>query len=312
MASTLDVVTGAFGYSGQYITRRLLDAGRQVRTLTNSLHRDSPLQPRVEAKPLAFDNPQQLRESLQGVDVLYNTYWLRFNDEDGHARALRNTRVLFEAARDAGVRRIVHVSITNPDPNSELTYFSGKARVEELLKGCGVSYAILRPAILFGEEDILINNIAWTLRHLPVVPMFGDGRYKIQPIHVNDLAELAVRLGGESENVVVNAIGPETYEYRELMQMVARQLGLKRVIVPMPRYLTFAGSWAVGKLFGDIVTTREEMVGLMSGRLYVEGAPPAGKTRLSEWVREHRDRLGRKYANELSRRKNRDKAYEKL
>src|SRR5208283_1221478 len=187
----IHAVTGAFGYSGRYIAARLLDEGREVITLTNSLARANPFGGRVRAFPLAFDEPEQLAKSLAGVDVLFNTYWVRFNHRlFTHTQAVQNTLVLFEAARRAGVRRVVHVSITNPSEDSPLEYFAGKARLERALREGGLSHAILRPTVLFGREDILINNIAWALRRFPFFAVFGDGSYRLQPIHVDDLADL--------------------------------------------------------------------------------------------------------------------------
>ena len=193
MKETHHAVTGAFGYSGKYIATRLLDRGHEVITLTNSANRPNPFGGRVTPYPFNFDKPEELARSLQGVSVLYNTYWVRFNHKMfQHADAVRNTLVLFEAAKAAGVERIVHVSITNPSEESPLEYFSGKAKLERALMESGMSYAILRPAVLFGKEDILINNIAWALRRLALFGVFGRGEYRLQPIHVDDLASLAV------------------------------------------------------------------------------------------------------------------------
>ncbi|MEK7276935.1 MAG: NAD(P)H-binding protein [Chloroflexota bacterium] len=187
---SMHAVTGAFGYSGKYIARRLLANGRTVITLTNSLDRGNEFGGHVKAFPFNFDQPEQLAQSLAGVEVLYNTYWVRFNHKlFKHADAVQNTLTLFTAAKRAGVKRVVHVSITNPSESSRLEYFSGKAKLERALIESGMSYAILRPTVLFGKEDILINNIAWALRHLPAFAVFGDGQYKIQPIYVDELAQ---------------------------------------------------------------------------------------------------------------------------
>jgi len=219
--SDFHVVTGAFGYSGKYIATRLLDAGQRVRTLTNSIHRDNPFGARVEVYPFNFDDPDQLTETLRGATVLYNTYWVRFNHRlFKHADAVANTLKLFDAAKRAGVERIVHTSITNPSQDSPLEYFSGKARLERALIESGMSYAILRPTVIFGKEDVLINNIAWTLRRLPVFGVFGNGNYRMQPIYVEDFAKLAVEQGASRENQIIDAIGPETFSYRELVRTI--------------------------------------------------------------------------------------------
>jgi uncharacterized protein YbjT (DUF2867 family) len=281
-----------------------------VITLTNSTGRANAFGGRVTAYPFQFDHPDQLAASLAGVETLYNTYWVRFNHPlFRHADAVRNTLILFDAAKQAGVQRIVHVSITNPAADSPLEYFSGKARLEQALMESGLSYAILRPTVLFGKEDILINNIAWLLRRLPVFGVFGDGSYRLQPIYVDDLASLAVQWGATRENVVLNAIGPETFTYRELVETIGRLIGARRPVIGVPPAVGYWTGWLVGKLKGDVTITREEIAGLMANLLYVE-TPPTGVTRLTDWTAAHADTLGRRYANELARRVDRSEAYQ--
>lgn len=311
-AAELHVVTGAFGYSGRYIAQRLLERGVTVRTLTHSPDRANPFAGRVEAVPFRFDDAAALERSLRGARVLHNTYWVRFNHARfRHAAAVENTLKLFAAAKRAGVQRVVHVSITNPSQDSPLEYFSGKARLERGLVESGLPYAILRPTVLFGREDILINNIAWLLRRCPVFGLFGDGTYRLQPIYVDDLAELAVQEAFSEESRVIDAIGRETYTYRALVARIARAIGVRRLIIGVPPAVGHAIGWMVGKVVGDVVITREEIRGLMSGLLCTD-SPPAGRTRLSDWLPENADGLGRRYASELARRRDRAAAYDNL
>ncbi len=307
--NTTHAVTGAFGYSGKYIAQRLLAQGKQVITLTNSTDRDNAFHGRVPARPFHFDNPAQLAESLQGVAVLYNTYWVRFNHKTfKHVDAVQNSITLFNAAKAAGVQRIVHVSITNPALDSPLEYFRGKAELEQVLINTGLSYAILRPTVLFGKEDILINNITWMLRKFPVFGLFGDGQYRLQPIYVDDLARLAVAQGDNSENIVLNAIGPETFTYRELVLKLGEIIGVKRPLLSIPPSLGFAAGQVVGRLVNDVLITREEIEGLMADLLSVD-TPPTGSTRLTDWAQKHATTLGKQYTSELARRRDRQAAY---
>jgi NADH dehydrogenase len=299
----LHVVTGGLGYSGRCIAQRLIEAGCEVRTITNSPHRPNPFGDRLEVRPMPFDDPAALAESLRGADVLYNTYWVRFNHRTfNHDRAVENTRRLFEAARRAGVRRVVHTSITNPAEDSPLEYFRGKAVLERELRGSGLSWAILRPTVLFGRGDILINNIAWMLRRFPVFGLFGDGRYRIRPVCVDDFAAQAVAAGAGQESFVANAVGPESFTFRELVATIGRIIGRPRRLVPIPPRLGWWIGTAVGAVVGDVVVTREEITGLMAGLLDVEG-PPTGSTRLTDWARENAATLGARYAHEISRRR---------
>ena len=305
----MHVVTGAFGYSGRYIAARLLAEGVTVRTLTNSPNRPHAFGDKVVASPFSFDQPDNLVMTLEGAEVLYNTYWVRFNRPGfTHSEAVDNTCRLFAAAKRAGVRRVVHVSITNPSEDSDLEYFSGKARLERELVESGLSYSILRPAVLFGREDILVNNIAWALRHLPVFGVFGDGAYRLQPIYVDDLAELAVREGRSREDHIINAVGPETFTFRELVETIGAIIGKQRPVVSVPPTIGFLAAWVIGKLVGDVMLTREEIAGLMQDLLWTS-SEPAGTTKLTEWARAHESELGVRYANEMARRRKRDAPY---
>lgn len=308
----IHVVTGAFGFSGKYIAKRLLDADFEVRTLTNSQRRENPFGGLVKAYPFNFNDPDKLAASLSGARVLYNTYWVRFNYSDfSLSLAVENTKRLFEAAGKAGIRRIVHISILNASEESSFEYFKDKAIVERLLKETGLSYSILRPAVLFGREDILINNIAWFLRHFPVFDIFGNGNYKLQPIHVDDLARLAIDEGRKEENRTIDAIGPETYTYRELVRTIGRAIGKERLIMSVSPEIGYIASTAVGKLFGDVTITWDEIRGLMANMLYSD-SPPAGATKLGEYLKENASTIGLRYSSELARRKNRLLSYEHL
>ena len=303
------VVTGAFGYSGQYIARRLLARGIRVRTLTNSPKRANLFAGQVEIHPFRFDDQAALSASLEGADVLINTYWVRFDHRDfTHEAAVQNTLRLFEAATRAGIRRVVHVSITNPSDQSALPYFRGKAELERALAESGLSYAILRPTVLFGDEDILVNNIAWCLRRFPLFGVFGDGSYRLQPVYVDDLAALAVEQCTGSASVTMNAIGPETYSFGGLVETIAGAVGVRPRIVGVPPTMALWTGRMIGALMGDVMITRDEMIGLMEERLYTESAPSC-PTRFSDWVSQHGSTLGRHYASELARRRDRDHAY---
>jgi NADH dehydrogenase len=305
----IHTVTGAFGYSGKYIAQRLLGKGHRVQTITNSVNRQNPFGEKITVSSYNFDNPEKLTQSLQGTAVLYNTYWVRFNHKTfTFANAVQNSRILINCAKKAGVQRIVHISITNPSVESNLEYFKGKAILEKALMDSGVSYAILRPAVLFGKEDILINNIAWALRRFPVFGVFGDGSYRVQPIYIGDLAELAVEQGESRENSIINAIGPETFTYRELAQEIGNSIGKRRPIISIPPTLGYWTARIIGWVVRDIFVTRDEIEGLMAGTLAVD-TPPVGKTRLRTWVQAHADSLGRKYTSEMARRKDRVSVY---
>jgi NADH dehydrogenase len=299
MTRSVHAVTGAFGYSGLHLARLLLARGERVRNLTGHPDRPDPFAGAVETTPLRFD-PAALREALRDVRVLYNTYWVRFDHgEATFARAVERSRALFRAAAEASVERVVHVSITNPSPDSPLPYFRGKAEVEAALRASGLSHAILRPAVFFGGRDVLVNNIAWLLRRLPVFGV-APGEYGLQPVHVEDFARLAAEQGQRREDVIQDAVGPEALRFVDLVRAVRLAVGSRAAIVPVPRPLLLAAGRVVGAVVRDVVLTPDEVRGL-TANLLVSRGPPTAPTRFTEWLARSAGELGVRWASELGR-----------
>jgi uncharacterized protein YbjT (DUF2867 family) len=298
----LDLVTGAFSYSGSRIAERLLESGRAVRTLTFHPDRSHPLRDHVEPLAYRFDDPVALARSLEGVDTLYNTYWVRFDHgQTSFAGAITNSRTLFHAAQRAGVQRIVHISIANPSIESPLPYFRGKALVERALAEVGIPYSIVRPTWIFGgDRDVLTNNIAWILRHLPVFALPGSGSYPVQPVHVDDLARICERAAHATGDVILDAAGPQTMSFDELVQAIRRAVGARSPILHLPPLAMAGASRVLGLLVRDVVLTPDEISGLTAG-LLVSHHPPRGHIAFRDWLDEHGRSIGRSYANELQR-----------
>lgn len=293
-------MTGAFSYSGRFIAGRLLDRGREIRTLTNHPRLDDPSGERIRAYPLDFADSTGLIAAMNGADTLYNTYWVRApHGSLTHALAVENIRRLVEAARRAGVRRLVHTSIANPTASTR-SYYQGKAAAEEVIRSSGLSYAIVRPTLLFGEGDVLINNIAWLLRRLPIFGIPGNGNYRLQPIHVRDHANVLVTAGGDSANLVLDSAGPETFTFIELVRLIRGTVGARSLVLRVPPALAMLGATVAGRLSRDMVLTQDELDDLMDDIL-VSHEPPRGTTRLTEWLATNRDAVGRRYASEMDR-----------
>lgn len=295
------VVAGGLGYIGSFITARLVSMGADVTALTAHPARPHPLRDNVCVAPFGFDSPATLTETLRGADILYTTYWVRFDRGDTtFAKAIGNTRTLLRCAADAGVRRVVHLSVTNPSLDSPLPYYRGKAIVEKAIAESGLSYAIVRPTLVYALGDILVNNIAWLLRRFPAFAVFGDGRYRVQPVSGEDVAGIAVAAGGLVGNVTLDAAGPDTYTFTEFVGMVRDAVGSRSRLVHVPPLVALGPAVLMGLFLRDVVITRDEVAGLMCN-LLVSAEPPRGATRFAEWVSANGDRLGRRYASELAR-----------
>jgi NADH dehydrogenase len=299
--TSLDAVTGAFSYSGAAIATRLLADGRRVRTLTGHPDRPSPLRDRVEIAPCAFDDPEALTRSLGGVTTLYNTYWVRFGRGDvSYRKAVENSRSLFRAAREAGVRHIVHLSVTKPSLDSPFPYFRGKAMVERALAESEVPHAIVRPTVIFGRGDILVNNIAWLLRRFPVFAIPGDGLYRVRPVHADDVADLSVTLAAGAGDVVVDAVGPETMTFQEMVLLIRDAVGSRSRLVHVAPRVAKVAAGGIGLVVRDVLVTDHELGGLMHELACTDG-PATGGIRFSEWVRVEGRGLGLRYASEIDR-----------
>jgi uncharacterized protein YbjT (DUF2867 family) len=294
-------VTGAFSYSGQYIARAFLKRGWEVITFTRNPDRPHALGGKVKAYQLDFSKPQELQERLTGVDTFVNTYWVRYNyPGSSFEQAVDNSRTLIDAVKAAGVRRFVHISVSKPDIKSKLPYFRGKQQVEDLITASGLSYSILRPTIIYAEEEVLINNITWLVRHFPVFPIPGNGEYRMQPIYAEDLAELVVRGAEGKTNEILDAAGPEFYSFNELLKLLKKVTGSKTLLVHMPIPVALILAKLVSFVLGDIMLTKDELTAFMEERI-MTGLPALGKSRFSEWAQQHSKTLGTRYVNELKR-----------
>lgn len=294
-------ITGAFSYTGKYAAQLLLQRGYTVCTLTNHPERKNPFAEQVEAFPYDFNHPERLCRTLRGASTLINTYWVRFpRGGSTFDRAVANTVTLIKAAKEAGLKRIVHVSIANPSLDSPLGYYRGKAQVEQAVAASGLSYCILRPTVIFGKEDVLVNNIAWFVRRFPVFAVPRDGNYRIRPIYVEDMAGLLAGAVKQEGSAVVNAVGPETFTFEELVKLTACCAGRDVRVVHVPMFLAYVSTLLVGSLVHDVVLTWEEYEGLMANLLTVAG-PASGQTKLSDWLAENGDRVGRRYVSEVAR-----------
>ena len=271
-----------------------------MRTITGHPGR-APQGTTIDVRPLDFDDHLGLVASLSGATTLYNTYWVRFGRRSvDHELAVANSRTLFHAAKQAGVQRIVHVSITHPSSTSPFPYFRGKALVERALAESGVSYAIVRPAILFGGDGVLLNNIAWLLRRLPVFAIGGRGDYRIRGIHVDDLADLCLTKAAEEHDSVTDAVGPERPTFTELVREIRSTVDSHARLVHVPGATVPFVARVLGLALHDVLLTADEYRAMAAGLADTDG-PPTGPTALSVWLAEHGESLGLRYANELER-----------
>jgi NADH dehydrogenase len=292
------VVTGAFSFTGAAVARELRRRGWTIHTLTH--RRPPPDAGDVTAAPLRFEFEHLVRE-LRAADAFVNTYWIRL---PRHGRsfdtAVADSRMLVEAARQAKVGRFVQVSVSNADRESRLGYYRGKGLVDEAVRAAGLPHGIVRPTLIVGPSDVLTGNIAWFLRRFPVFPVPGGGRYRLQPVTLDDMGRITADVVEARDDVDVDAAGPETMTFRNYVERVARACGLRRWTVGLPSWLCLAGLRLVDFVTGDVVLTRDELAGLAEEKL-VSRKAPLGTESITEWLVAHGPGLGRRYTNDVER-----------
>jgi uncharacterized protein YbjT (DUF2867 family) len=297
----VDVVTGAFSFTGRYIATRLLELGREVRTLTRRPAAESPFGERVEAFPLDFRDEAALARSLRGAETLYNTYWIRFpRGGETFEGAVANTLALLRAATEAGVRRVVQLGVTNAASESPLPYFRGKAAVEAALRDSGLSHAVVRPTLVFGRGEVLVNNVAWLLRRLPLFVVPGSGRYAVQPVAAEDVAALCVQAAETAEILVIDAAGPDVFSFEELVRLIRGAVGSRAALAHGSPRVALALSGLVGLAARETLVTRDELDGLRAS-LLVSAEPARGTSRFEDWLAASAPSLGLRLASDVRR-----------
>ncbi len=290
----LAVVTGAFSNTGAAVASELGRRGWSIRTLTN---RVPPAGHSIPVFPLRFDRAE-LERPLAGADALINTYWVRFPHGDvTFERAVGDSRVLIDAARSSGVRRLVHVGVSNASESCPLGYYRGKAAVDRSVRESGLSYAIVRPTLVVGAKDVLTNNVAWFLRRFPVFAVPGGRGYRLQPVLRDDVARIVADAVERTEPIEVDAAGPEIVTFDEYVHRLAAALGVCRGFVTLPPPMVIAGLRIVGTVLRDTVLTPEELEGLRAD-LLVSRSAPLGTSSVFDWLSRHAAGLGRRYVND--------------
>lgn len=292
------VITGAFSYTGAAVAQEILNRGWDVSTLTNRT--PSECMKGITASPLRFEY-EYLREVMSGADVFINTYWVRYPFKGmTFEKAIENTKILLSAVKDAGIPRFVHVSVSNADKGTNLGYYRGKCDFEKMVIDGGVSHAIVRPTLIVGPNDVLTNNIAWFLRRFPIFFVPGGGNYRLQPITLNDTARIIADAVESKDSYTVDAAGPEVFTFREYVECIAKACHLKRLLINTPNWMSLAAIKAIEPVLGDIILTREELLGLEQELLYSHSTN-IGKSSVSEWLKEYGGAIGRDYVNDIKR-----------
>lgn len=294
----LNLVTGAFGFTGKYIANLLIKKGEKVRTLTSKTDINNE---NIEVFQYNFKDKEYLIKAMSGAEKLFNTYWIRFPYKGlTFEKVVYRTKILIDCAKEAGIKKIIHISITNANSKSKFKYFKYKGIIEEMIKDSKIDYFIIRPTVIFGKESILINNIAWFLRKFPFFVVFGKGKYLVQPIYVEDFAKIAVFESNNSVNKIVDIVGPEIFEFKKMVKLIKTKISSKCKILYLPSFLFQIFISILNFLTKDVVLTTEELKALKENLLYSK-EEPIGQKKFTDWIEENKFNIGKEYFSELLR-----------
>jgi len=229
-------LTGSTGFVGSEILKQLLDAGHHVRCLIRAGSENKlPPHPQIEVRRGDATDPASLEGALLNCDAVIHLIGIirEFPNRDItfqklHVEATRN---LLQAAGSQGVKRFIHMSANGSRADAETDYHRTKWQAEEAVRASGLDWTIFRPSLIFGAHGEFVTMLADLIRKLPVVPVFGDGRYRMTPVAVGDVAKGFVAALRRSDTVgkIYHCGGAKSYTYDEMLDAFGKVLGKPRV-----------------------------------------------------------------------------------
>ena len=243
MASNLVTVFGGSGFLGREIVKQLVAIDRRVRVAVrypeaaSSLRRLGP-DGRVELVHADVSDESAVAKAVEGAGSVVNSvgHYVEKPSATFHRIHALGAQHIAQQARQAGVERLVQISGLGADAASDSPYVQSRGVGDDLVREAFDGATILRPSAIFGPGDALLNKLAGIARLSPVLPLFGDGRTRLQPVFVEDVARACVRVLADSSTLgsVYELGGPQVFEYAELVQLLLERMGRPRIVIPVP------------------------------------------------------------------------------
>lgn len=267
-------ITGATGFVGGHLAARLVADGYRIRCLVR--RPDHPRAGYLEelgAELAAGDvlKPASLKAAAQGCGAAIHLVGIIMEPPGVSFRQVHveGTRNILAAAAAAGIRRYIHMSALGAGPNATTTYFQTKWEGEEAVRASGLDYTIHRPSIIYGPGGEFINMLLRQVRLLPLVPVIGDGNYRLQPVSVHDVAAcFSLSLANDhSIGETFELGGPEALTYNEMLQVFCRVLGKRRGLVHLPLALVRPVVQLLEKVMRRPPVTTDQLKMLLAGNV---------------------------------------------
>jgi uncharacterized protein YbjT (DUF2867 family) len=251
MITGLVAVFGGTGFLGRRIVRHLRNREYSVRVASRRPERGQRLfgtdDPHIQLVKANVRDERSVTDAIAGAHTVVNTVslYVEHGDETFHSIHVEAAQRVAVQAQRAGIKHLVHVSGIGSDTRSRSLYIRKRGDGELAVLGAFANAIIIRPAVMFGPDDAFLTTILNLLRRFPIYPMFGSGWTRLQPAYVEDVAEAIVRAVQRTETnaITFECGGPRIYTYEELLRMVAREAGLKRILIPVPFAAWQALAW---------------------------------------------------------------------
>ena len=283
--SKLAVVFGGSGFVGRYVVRELAKRGWRVRVAVRRPHLAMHLKPmgvvgQIQLAQANVRHQQSVEQAVIGADAVINCVGILFQAGSQKFELVQaeGAATIARAAAAQGIETFVHISAIGADADSESTYARTKAAGERAVMAAMPSATVLRPSIVFGQEDDFFNRFAAMAKLSPALPLIGGGNTRFQPVYVDDVADAVCECLArvEARGVTYELGGPHTYNFKELMQIMLKEIGISRVLVPVPFFaaspMGFAGECIGAFPFIDPFLTRDQVRLLKVDNIVGEGA----------------------------------------
>jgi NADH dehydrogenase len=266
MDQRLVTILGGTGFLGRRIVRHLQEHGFAVRIATRHPERGRLLfgsdEPRITSVQCDIHDERSTAAALAGAYAAVNavSLYVERGSENFHSVHVDAARRVAREARAGGLARLVHLSGIGADPNSSSLYIRKRGEGELAVRDVFAEATLVRPAVMFAPDDAFLTTVIGLLRRLPIYPMFGRGRTRLQPVHAEDVAEAIARmlLSAQLRGLTFELGGPRIYSYEEFLRIVAREASLKTILVPVP-FAAWSAIAGIAEILPSAPITRNQV-----------------------------------------------------
>ncbi len=262
-------ITGSTGFVGSEIIKLLINENYQIYALVrnkNKLLSDKNII-EVEGDIL---NPQTYKDILKECDILINLIGIirefpkkNITFHNLHVKSVKN---LLEISKNSKIKKIIHMSANGARKDAVTTYHKTKFQGEQLVKNYGINYTVFKPSVIYGTNDEFINMLAGFMIKAPVFSYFGDGKQLLQPVSVEEVAEIFVKSISNkiTDNQTYTVCGNKVLTYKEILRLILKVKNTKKILLPVPVFIVKLMTSLLGG-FDGFPLTKEQLIMLLEG-----------------------------------------------